>query len=122
MRAIIAGLVIALAAAPSAQAAEDALLARLVGDWIGRGSMRTSPAAVPERVYCKMVNRLSADGRSLQQRGRCSLASNSGAVDGVIAAMGSNRYSGTLASLASTRIDPADGSSWKASEIVFSEQ
>jgi hypothetical protein len=73
----------------------------LVGEWIGRGAMRTSPAADPERVYCKVANTLSDDGRSLHQKGRCSLASNSGPIDGVIAAMGASLYGGTLNSLAS---------------------
>ncbi|MEX0696830.1 MAG: hypothetical protein WD099_04750 [Dongiaceae bacterium] len=164
LAALLVGLDVTAAAAQ-----EDAFLARLVGDWIGRGAMRTSPQAEPERVFCKIANTLIADGRTLQQKGRCSLASNSGAIDGTIAAMGSNLYGGTLNSLASrgpttiagsasanrlelnaefvdsfdgeparamividlvagggyrltsTRVDPDDGSTWTASEIVFSE-
>lgn len=81
--------------------AEDAFLSRLVGDWTGRGSMKTSAGAEPERVYCKIANALSTDGNTLEQSGRCSLASNSGAIDGRISAMGSDLYGGTLNSLAS---------------------
>jgi hypothetical protein len=87
--------------AGAASAAEDAFLSRLVGEWIGRGTMRTSPQAEPERVYCRIANTLSSDGRTLQQKGRCSLASNSGPIDGTIAALGSNLYGGSLNSLAS---------------------
>jgi hypothetical protein len=153
----------------AASAADDACLSRLVGEWIGNGTMRTGPQAEPERVYCRITNTLGADGRTLQQKGRCSLASNSGPIDGTIAALGSNLYGGSLSSLASrgpttiagsangsrlelnadfvdrfdgkpahavivihlvsgggyrltsTRIDPDDGSSWTASEIVFAE-
>lgn len=100
MRPIFAAIAF-LAALPSAQAADDPFLSRLVGDWIGRGTMRTGPTAEPERVYCKIVNRLSEDGSSLQQKGRCSLASNSGPIDGTIAAVGSGLYGGSLNSLAS---------------------
>jgi hypothetical protein len=81
--------------------ASDALLARLVGDWTGRGTMKTSPSAAPERVFCKVNNSLSGDGTALTQKGRCSLASNSGPIAGTIASVGSNLYSGTLDSLAS---------------------
>lgn len=85
----------------TALAAEDPFLSRLVGEWTGRGTLQTGPTAEPERVYCKIANSLAADGSTLQQRGRCSLASNSGPIDGNISAMGANLYSGSLNSLAS---------------------
>jgi hypothetical protein len=91
---------ILLAAAIPAQAA-DAFLSQLVGNWIGRGAMKQSPDAEQERLYCKISNTLSPDGMSLLQKGRCSLASNSGTIDGSITALGDKAYSGSLASLAS---------------------
>ena len=91
---------ILLAAAIPAQAA-DAFLSQLVGNWIGRGAMKQGPDAEQERLYCKISNTMSADGLSLLQKGRCSLASNSGTIDGSITALGDNAYSGSLASLAS---------------------
>ena len=91
---------ILLAAAIPAQAA-DAFLSQLVGNWIGRGAMKQSPDAEQERLYCKISNTMSADGLSLLQKGRCSLASNSGTIDGSITALGDKAYSGSLASLAS---------------------
>jgi hypothetical protein len=100
MRMVLAAVAL-IVAIPAAQAADDPFLSRLVGDWIGRGLMRTGPTADPERVYCKITNRLSEDGGSLQQKGRCSLASNSGPIDGTIAAVGSGLYGGALNSLAS---------------------
>ena len=101
MKAVIAGLLVGLAGASAAAAADDALLARLVGGWTGRGTMKTSAEAAPERVYCKITNTLSDGGSTLQQKGRCSLASTSGGVDGTITALGSGLYGGTLDSLAS---------------------
>jgi hypothetical protein len=164
----LAALLTGIAAGGSA-AAEDAFLSKLVGDWTGRGQMRVTPAGEPERVYCKIANTLASDGSTLQQKGRCSLASNSGPIDGTISAIGSNLYGGTLNSLASkgpatiagstsgnrlelnadyidtldgkparsiividlmsgggyrltsTRINPDNGQSYTASEIVFSD-
>ena len=101
MKTIALGLILTLAGATAAPAADDAFLSRLVGDWTGRGSMRTSADAEPERVYCKVRNALADGGQALEQSGRCSLASNTGAIDGTIAAMGSGLYGGTLESLAS---------------------
>jgi hypothetical protein len=87
--------------APAAALADDALLAKLVGDWTGRGTIKLKPDSAPERVFCKVTNTLLEDGRTLDQKGRCSLASSSGRIDGEIKAAGGGRYSGTLASLAS---------------------
>lgn len=100
MKAIALALVVLIAGSAGA-AAEDAFLARLVGDWTGRGMMKTSADAEAERVYCKVTNALADGGQALEQTGRCSLASNTGAIDGTIAAMGSGLYGGTLSSLAS---------------------
>jgi hypothetical protein len=100
MVAIVGALAIAIVASPAAQAA-DAFLSQLVGDWIGRGAMKQGPDAEQERLYCKISNTMSADGMSLLQKGRCSLASNSGTIDGSITALGGKAYSGSLASLAS---------------------
>jgi hypothetical protein len=80
--------------------AADAFLGKLVGEWTGRGTMKLSAGAAPERVYCKISNTLAADGNTLEQKGRCSLASNSGSVDGTITAAGGG-YKGSLDSLAS---------------------
>jgi hypothetical protein len=99
MRAILAAVLIALA--PASAMADDVLLTKLVGEWTGRGTMKIKPDAEPERVYCKITNTLSADGKTLDQKGRCSLASSSGRVDGEISAAGGGKYAGTLASLAS---------------------
>lgn len=102
MKSIIAlALVLSGLGPTTALAAEDAFLSRLVGEWIGRGAMRISPDSEPERVYCKIANTLAADGSTLQQKGRCSLASNSGPIDGTISSIGSNLYGGSLSSLAS---------------------
>ena len=98
--AIIGGLALGFVLSNAALAA-DPFLSQLVGDWIGRGAMKQGPDSEQERLYCKISNTLSADGMSLVQKGRCSLASNSGTIDGTITALGDKAYSGSLASLAS---------------------
>ncbi|MEJ0013322.1 MAG: hypothetical protein WDM94_12010 [Bauldia sp.] len=100
MRAILAAALISLMPA-AALAADDALLAKLVGEWTGRGMIVVKPGSDPERVFCKLTNTLKDDGKTLDQKGRCSLASSSGRIDGEIRADGGGKYSGTLASLAS---------------------
>lgn len=80
----------------SALAAEDPILSRLEGEWIGQGMVRMSPAAEPERIYCKVANKLVDGGSALEQKGRCAVASNSGSLKGKIAARGEGRYEGSL--------------------------
>ncbi len=99
MRAIFAAALIALM--PVAALADDALLTKLVGEWTGRGTVQLKPGIQPERVYCKVTNTLLEDGVTLDQKGRCSLTSSTGRIDGEIKAGAGNKYSGTLASLAS---------------------
>jgi hypothetical protein len=99
MKAILVAALIAALPAPALAA--DALLARLEGEWTGRGQMKLKADAEAERVYCRITNTLSDDGKTLTQKGRCSLASTSGRVDGDIKAAGGGKYTGLLASLAS---------------------
>ena len=80
-------------------AADDPLLARMAGDWIGRGTFKSSPSAEPEMVYCKITNTLADGGATLQQKGRCAVATNSGRVSGTIEAKGAGVYQGSLESL-----------------------
>ena len=84
-----------------ADAADDALLARFVGDFIGEGAVKLAESTEPERIRCRLANTLIDDGKTLQQRGRCGVANNTGIVDGAIKAVGNGRYEGTLRSLAS---------------------
>ena len=80
----------------TALAAEDPLLSRLQGEWIGQGMVRMGPAAEPERIYCKIANKLVDGGLALEQKGRCAVATNSGRLRGKIAAKGEGRYEGSL--------------------------
>jgi hypothetical protein len=75
-------------------AADDPLLSRMVGEWIGNGTARITAKSEPERVYCRIVSTLAGD--TLQQKGRCSVASNSGALSSTIAAKGGGKYEGTI--------------------------
>ena len=99
MRAILAAVLMLLT--PAAALAGDSLPAKLVGEWTGRGTVVVKPGSAPERVFCKVTNTLLEDGNTLDQKGRCSLASSSGRIDGEIKAGPGNKYSGALASLAS---------------------
>lgn len=90
-----ASLLIALGAG-AAFAAEDPLLSRLQGEWIGQGTVRMSPGSEPERIYCKIANKLVDGGLALEQKGRCAVATNSGRLKGKIAARGQGRYEGSL--------------------------
>jgi hypothetical protein len=84
----------ATAASPS-HAADDPLLSRLVGEWTGNGTVRMGPKAEPERVFCKIVGTMTGSN-SIRQQGRCSVASNSGALTSAISAKGGGRYEGTM--------------------------
>jgi len=84
----------ALAPTP-APAANDPILSQLVGNWIGRGTVRQSASSKPEQVYCRIANKLVDGGAGLEQKGRCAIATNSGAIKGTIQAKGGS-YSGTL--------------------------
>jgi hypothetical protein len=81
--------------AGSALAADDALLARLAGEWIGNGTVKLNPKAAPEKIYCRIVGTL-VGGTTIEQKGRCSVASNSGALATIITAHGGGRYRGTM--------------------------
>jgi len=106
--AAVAALALALGAVP-AHAADDPLLSSLVGDWIGRGKARTSPTAAEELVYCKIANRLVDGGKTLEQKGRCALATNSGPVKGKITAAGDGHYEGSLESFSTNGVATLTG-------------
>ena len=78
-----------------ARAADDPFLSRLAGEWIGNGTVKLSPKAEAERIYCRIVSTLVA-GNSIEQKGRCSVASNSGALASTISARGGGRYEGVM--------------------------
>ena len=90
----IAAALFTLAPSP-APAAGDPILSQLAGNWVGRGTVRQSANAKPEQVYCKIANKLVNGGAALEQKGRCAIATNSGAIKGTIQANGGS-YSGTL--------------------------
>src|SRR5438128_293507 len=108
MKTIVAALLMTLTA-PAAALADDALLTKLVGEWTGRGTMKVTPDSEPERVFCKITNTLATDGVTLEQKGRCSLSSTSGRIDGSITAKGAGHYAGSLNSLASKGPATLDG-------------
>ncbi|WP_139167859.1 hypothetical protein [Bauldia litoralis] len=95
---ILAALAFGLMGQP-AWAAEDPLLSRMTGDFVGRGTFKSSPSAEPEMVYCKITNALASGGTVLTQKGRCAVATNSGRVTGTMEAKGGGVYQGTLESL-----------------------
>lgn len=90
-----AALALAVGVVP-AFSADDPLLSRLEGKWIGQGMVQSGPSAKPERIYCKIANTLVDGGSTLEQKGRCAVASNSGRITGKIAAKGGGQYEGSL--------------------------
>lgn len=94
---LLAGAALMLAIGGATPAfAEDPLLSRLAGSWVGQGTVRMGPSAEPERIYCKVANRLVDGGSALEQSGRCAVATNSGRLRGKIASLGQGRYEGSL--------------------------
>jgi hypothetical protein len=83
-----------LAGLAPATAADDPILSRMVGEWIGDGTARITARSEPERIYCRIIATLA--GATLRQTGRCSVASNSGALSSTILAKGGGRYEGTM--------------------------
>jgi hypothetical protein len=65
------------------------------GEWVGRGTVRRGPDHEPERVYCRVTNRLENGGEVLVQSGRCAAGSSTGRISGVISAVAGG-YRGTL--------------------------
>lgn len=90
-----AGLMLALGMT-GARSAEDPVLSRLAGEWIGQGTVRMGPGSPPEKIYCRIANRLVSGGAALEQKGRCAVDKNSGSLKGKIAAKGKGRYEGSL--------------------------
>jgi hypothetical protein len=86
---------IAFAPTP-APAAGDPILSQLAGNWIGRGMVKQSANGAAEQVYCKIANKLVNNGTAIEQKGRCAIATNSGAITGKISASAGGSYSGTL--------------------------
>ena len=74
---------------------DDPLLSRLAGEWIGNGLVKLGPKAAAERIYCRIVATL-VDGNSIEQKGRCSIASNSRPLAGTIVAKGDHRYESVI--------------------------
>jgi len=98
--ALLAGL-LSLCVVP-AYAANDPLLARFVGDWVGRGVYRPWASAATEPLYCKVRNRLVDNGTALAQTGRCAIPDHSGPINGKITARGGGSYAGQLESFSTT--------------------
>lgn len=100
-RAAFAGLCAALLAAAASRpaAAQQAeIFSGMSGQWVGKGSGRTGPGEPDEKIYCRVTNSLSADGKALEQDGRCAIGNTTGAIKGRIEAQGEGRFGGHLAS------------------------
>jgi hypothetical protein len=89
-----AALTLVLLSAVAPAKADDPILSRMVGEWIGNGTARITAKSEPERIYCRIVSTLA--GNTLRQQGRCSVASNSGALSSTISAKGGGKYEGSM--------------------------
>lgn len=115
-----AGLLLAIGVAP-ALSADDPLLQRLEGQWIGKGTVRMSASSKPERIYCKIANKLVDGGQALEQKGRCAVADNSGRLKGKLASKGKGNYEGSLDTIQTKGPAVLDGHAEK-DKIVLSAQ
>jgi len=95
MKRLVIGAVLLVCAAGTAAAADDAILKQMVGEWIGRGTVRLKADEEPQRLFCKVTNALDGSGHSLHQIGRCALPKMSVAIEAVIEAVGTGRYRGS---------------------------
>lgn len=117
-----AAVLLAVSASSAALAAEDPILQRLQGEFIGQGTVRMSPNAEPERIYCKIANKLVDGGQALEQKGRCAVATNSGRIKGKIASTGQGRYAGLLDSPQTQGPAKLAGHAEPGHKIVFSAE
>ena len=86
---------IMLAAATPVSA--EGVLAAFAGEWVGRGAITISKRASPEPVYCKIKSTLSADGMSLEQKGRCAAGNDTSKVRGTLSDDGDGNITGEFA-------------------------
>jgi hypothetical protein len=91
---------VALAAAgPDSSSAQQAeIFEGMAGKWIGKGSGRIGPGEPDEKIYCRITNNLSTDGKALEQDGRCAIGNATGSIKGRIEAQGEGSFGGHLAS------------------------
>jgi hypothetical protein len=82
------------ASASTAAAADDPMLKRLVGAWVGNGQFRWDSVTDPERLYCRISGVFMPDG-VLHQAGRCALSVDSAGLSFDIRAGTGGSYSGT---------------------------
>ncbi len=99
MKGFMLGIALACVAT-AASAGDDPFLKRLEGDWVGRGMVRASATATPERLFCRLANALIDDGSGLNQTGRCALPDKSAPVHVELRAVGPGRYVGTADGIA----------------------
>lgn len=74
----------ALTAAHPVHAQSEPYLARFAGIWVGQGSLRLERENAREAVYCRITSRLSPDGTTLQQNGRCAAGERSRTIAGTL--------------------------------------
>ena len=82
-----------LLSAATADAGDDPLLKRLVGDWIGTGSFRWDSVSDADPLWCRVSGALDADG-TLRQSGRCSLPDQAVSFSVEIHPAGGGKYTG----------------------------
>src|SRR5665213_2986756 len=108
-----------MAMASAAHAADDPMLAKLAGSWVGNGLFRWDSVTDPERVYCEINGSLMPDG-TLHESGRCALTTDSAALTFDIRSGGNGTYSGSAnAGLGLRKATPFTGTG-KANHMVLS--
>ena len=96
--AVLCAAMLASGAPRPATAQQAEIFGGMSGQWVGKGSGRTGPGEPEEKIYCRIANSLSADGKALEQDGRCAIGNTTGSIKGRIEAQGEGRFGGHLAS------------------------
>lgn len=99
-------------------AADDPVLKRLVGEWVGQGTFRWDSISEPERLYCKVTNTLGADG-VFHETGRCAVANDSAAVRVEIRPDKAGVYSGSASTGLGLRKPATFTGTGKANQILL---
>ncbi len=121
MKRLMIGVALLCVASTAAMAADDAILKRMVGEWVGRGTVRLKADEEPQRLFCRVTNALDRGGQSLHQNGRCALPNLSVAIEAVIEAVGTRRYRGSAGRRGSPPVATFSGAA-KNNQLVLTAE
>jgi hypothetical protein len=104
--------------ATGTDAADDVLLKRFVGEWVGTGSFRYDSASGADPLWCRITGTVDGDG-ALIESGRCSLPDQAASFRAEIRPAGSGKYNGTASGVLGLAKAPAFTGTGKTNQLVF---